>query len=125
MYLVADIFAITLKTVARGPTGDELRVFVQQQFETYEQGLLDPSFVNSELRSSVEHSHYQTLWEEYKRLRSISFLDFQQFCRDFCPQVFAVAYVHGNIEEDQAMNIMRTFVNNFQCKRKYNVSVRC
>lgn len=123
MHLVVEIFSKTLKLLAFGPTRELFKIVVQQQGEIYEREFLDPDSLVRELHSTVFGSHHHPLWEKYKRLRSISFWDFQQFCRSFCEQVEIVTFVHGNIDKDQSRKIMQNFLNDFQCKRIKNVSI--
>lgn len=120
---MADIFAKTLKTLAKGPIMDEFKMLVQQQFDIFEKELLDPWSVAWELHSNVALVHYHPLWEKYKRLQSISFLNFLQFCRDFCVQAELTVHASGNIDKSHAINIMRSFLDDFQCKRSINVSI--
>lgn len=124
MHLVFDIFSKTLISLPNGPTGKQFNVFVQQQFDIYEKEILDPSSIAEELHLSVIQSQYHPLWEKYKRLRSISFLEFEQFCRSFCEEVKMQALVHGNIDKDYATNIIKNILNDFQCKRIQNVSIK-
>lgn len=123
MDLVVDIFIKKLQSISNGPTQEQFDMFVQQQFEIYEKEMLNPEFVAGELLSTVTYSNYYPPWEKHKRLRSISFLDFQQFCRIFCEQVRVTVQMHGNIEEDHALVIMQNLLNNFQCKRIEIVSM--
>lgn len=123
MHLIFDIFSKNLKSLTSEPTEDEFEVFIQQQFVIYERDILDLNSLSRELHSSVVQSHYRPLWEKYKHLRSISFVDFQQFCRSFCEEVQMTALVHGNIDEDYAVNIMENILNDFRCERIENVSI--
>lgn len=125
MHLIFDIFSKHLKSLTHELTEEEeFNVFVQQQFVIYEMWILDPTSLSSELHSSLVQSHHHPRWEKYKRLRSISFVDFQQFCRSFCEEVKFTALVHGNIGEDYAVNIMENISNDFRCERIENVSIR-
>lgn len=122
MHLVFDIFGKALESVAVGPTEAEFEVFVDQQLEIYEKDILNSELMAEELLSSVLQSQFHPLWEKYKRLRSISFSDFQQFCRTFCEEVKIEAKVHGNFHEDDAVTIVENIANSFQCDRSANVS---
>lgn len=117
MHLVVDIFSKTLKSLPKGPTEEQFNVLVQQLIEDYEKEILNPESLHEELHASAVQSHYRPVWEKYKRLKSISFSDFQQFCCSFCMQVKIDAMVQGNIDKDHALDIMQNFLNNFQCER--------
>lgn len=120
--MAIDVFSKSLKTLVNGPTEEQFNVFVQQQLEIYEKEILNPDTLCKELYSSVVQSHYHPVWEKHKRLRSISFFDFQQFCRSFCVLVEIEASVHGNIGEDHAIEIMQNILNDFHCERTDVVS---
>lgn len=124
MPLVIDIFGKTLKSLTTGPTKEEFNVFVQKQLEIYERDILDTELMAYELHSSVVQSQYRPLWEKYNHLRSVSFSDFQQTCRSFCEEVKIEAVVYGNMYEDDGVEIMKNFLNDFQCKRIENVSIQ-
>lgn len=122
MHLVVDIFSTFLKSLVNGPTQEQFNVFVQKQFETYKKELLDPKSLSKELRSGVVQLYHHPVWEKYKRLRSISFTDFQQFCCSFCMQVKIEAMVQGNIDKNHSIDIMQNLLKNLQCERIHNVS---
>ena len=124
MDLVVDIFTKTLNSSSDGPTKEQFDVFVQKLFEIYEKAILSPKSLATEIHSTVVQSRYHPIWEKYKRLRSISFSDFQQFCRSFCERVNIEAMMSGNMDRDYALHIMQIILNNFQCKRYRIVSMK-
>ena len=124
MDLVVDIFTKTLNLLPSGPTKEQFDVFVQKLFELYEKEILSPNSLATELHSTVVQSHYHPNWEKYKRLRLISFSDFQKFCRRFCGRMEIEAMMSGNIDEDYALHIMQIILNNFQCQRYIIVSMK-
>lgn len=120
--MVVDIFSQALKSLSEGPTEEVFNVLVQQQFEIYEKEILNPDSVTKELRSSVIQLDYHPHWEKHKRLRTISYSDFQQFCRSFCEQVAIQAMAHGNIDKDHALDIVQNLLEHLRCERSENVS---
>lgn len=123
LHLIVDVFSKCLKSLADDSTEEQFNVFVQQQFKIYENIFLRPKALSKELRLNVIQSHHQPLYEKNKRLRSIKFADFQQFCRDYCEQVRIKAIIQGNVTEDRALNIMHNVLNELNCGRVKDVSI--
>lgn len=81
-----------------------------------------PKALSKELRLNIVQSHHQPLYEKNKRLRSITFADFQQFCRHYCDQVRIKALMQGNIHKDHAMEVMQNVLNDLKCGHVEDVS---
>lgn len=122
MHLAVDIFGKIMKSLISGPTEAEFKVLVQKQLEHYERGFLDPEAMVEELRLIAMQPQLLPISERYKPLRTITFSNFQQFCRRFCEDVEITAYVYGNMYEDHAVEIIENFADDFQCERVENVS---
>lgn len=122
LHLIVDVFSKCLKSLANDSTEEQFNVFVQQQFKIYENIFLRPKALSKELRLNIVQSHHQPLYEKNKRLRSITFADFQQFCRNYCEQVRIKALMQGNISKDHAMHIMQNVLNDLKCGRVEDVS---
>lgn len=123
LHLIVDVFSKCLKSLADDTTEKQFEVFVQQQFKTYENVCLRPKILSKELRLNVIESHHQPLYEKNQRLGSITFADFQQFCRKYCDQVRVKAIMQGNITEDRGLDIMNSVLNELNCGKVEDVSV--
>lgn len=124
LHLVVEEFCRCLKSLADDSTEEQFKVFVQQQYKTYENTFLNPRDLSNELRLTVTESHHQPLNDKYRRLKSITFDDFQIFCRDFCRQMRIKALIQGNITEKQAQNIAENVLKELNCRKIKNVSIR-
>lgn len=122
MHLLVDVFSKCLKSLADDSTEEQFNVFVQQQFKIYENIFLRPKSLSKELRLNIVQSHHQPLYEKNQRLRSITFADFQQFCRRYCDQVRIKALMQGNINKDHAMEVMENVLNDLKCGLVEDVS---
>lgn len=116
------MFTNCLKSLADDLTEKQFDVFLQQQFTSYADMFLLPKGLSSELCWNIIQSHGQPLYEKNKRLRSITFADFQQFCRDYCKQVRIKALVQGNVTEERALNVVHNVLNELNCGRVEDVS---
>lgn len=123
MHLVVEVFGKKLKALADGPTEEEFKFLVENLFESYEKEIIDPIAMADELYYRVMQPQFYPNWDRHKRLHSISFPDFQQFCRSFCEDVEFEAVVYGNMYNDQGIEIIENFLNDFPCKRGENVSI--
>lgn len=98
-------------------------MFVQQQFKTYENIFLRPHALAKDLHSNIIQAHYEPLYEKNKRMRSITFADFQQLCRHYCDQVRVKALMQGNIKKDHAMDIMQNVLKDLKFGKVADVSI--
>lgn len=124
MHLIVDVFSKCLNSLAQDTTEKQFEVFVQQQFKTYENIFLRPKVLSKELRLNIIESHHLPLYEKNQRLNSITFADFQQFCRNYCEQIRIKAIMQGNITEDRALNIMNNVLNELNCGRIKDVRIQ-
>lgn len=122
LHLLVDVFSKCLKSLADDSTEEQFNVFVQQQFKIYENIFLRPKALSKELRLNIVESHHQPLYEKNKRLRSITFADFQQFCRRYCDQVRIKSLMQGNINKDHATDVMQNVLNDLKCGQVEDVS---
>lgn len=122
LHLIVDELTNCLKSLADNVTEKQFDVFVQQQLKSYGNIFLVPKELSKELRLNIIQSHHQPLNEKNKRLRSITFTDFQQFCRNFCKQVKIKALVQGNVTEERALNVVHNLLNELDCGRVQDVS---
>lgn len=111
-----------LKSLADNITENTFDVFLQQEFNTYENCFLTPKLLLKEISQTIIKLNHQPIYERNKRLRSIKFSDFQRFCRNFCQQMRIKALVQGNVTEDRALNVMSDILNELNCGRVEDVS---
>ncbi|XP_031625679.1 nardilysin-like [Contarinia nasturtii] len=123
LHLIVDVFSKCLKSLADDTTEKQFEVFVEQLFKTYENIFLRPKVLAKELRLNIIESHHQPLYEKNQRLRSITFSDFQQFCRKYCEKVKIKAIMQGNLTEDRALNIMHNVLNELNCGKVEDLSL--
>lgn len=121
MHLVVEVFGIKLKSLATGPSKEEFKFLVEDLSEMYENELLDPVTMADELYYSVMQPQFHPNWDRHKRLHSISFSDFQQFCRRFCQYVQFSATMYGNLYKDHGIEITEFFLNNFPCNKRNEI----
>lgn len=122
LHLIVDVFSKCLKSLADDSTEEQFNVFVQQQFQEYQNDFLSPEDLSVELLLNIIHSDHHPLCERNKRLRSIKFGDFQRFCRNFCDQVRIKALIQGNVTKDLALKVVHNVLNELNCGRVEDVS---
>lgn len=122
LHIIVDEFTKYLKRLADDVTEDQFRVFVQQQFKTYENIFLKPKAFVNDLRLSVMERHRVPLNEKNQRLKLIQFNDFQVFCRNFTQQMKIKSIMQGNLKQEHALSIIQQVLSNLSCDKIENVS---
>lgn len=122
LHLLVELYVKGLKSVADDTTEEQFNVFMQQIYKAYENISLKPKAVSKELRLFVLEAHRMPLNERNQFLSSVTFAEFQQFCRDFCKQLQIKAIMQGNLVKDQALSIMQNALNALDCGKIEDVS---
>lgn len=120
-HLIVEVFVKCLKSLANDATEKQFEVFVQQQYKTYENIFIKPKVLGKELRLTILEEHHKLLCEKNQKLRTLTFTDFQEFCRKFTDGLRIKALLQGNLTEAQAQNIMQNVLNELEPKKLNDV----
>lgn len=124
MPLVIDIFRDCLKSLASIATEDQFRMAVQQQMNSNEFFLNRPEALAGHLSYNALQWRTPTTYERNQCLHSVTFADFQEFCRNFGSEMRIKALIQGNVTETQALSVMNKMLDELNFKRIDDVSTR-
>lgn len=110
-----------IKSLADDVTEEEFRVFVQQQNKTFANLFQKPDAIANELRLTVLEKERQPLYLKNRQLQTITFNDFQNFCRQFTKEMKIKAIMQGNLTQDRALPIIGNFLETLNCGKIENV----
>lgn len=123
MHLVIDIFLDCLKSLASISTEDQFRTAVQQQMNTNELFLNHPKSLAGHLSSNAIQWQTPTIYEKNQCLHSLTFADFQEFCRNFISKMRIKALIQGNVTESHALSVMNKMLDELNFKKIDDVSL--
>lgn len=110
-----------IKTLADDVTEEEFRVFVQQHNKALANAFQKPDSIANELRLTVIEKERAPMYLRNRQLRTITFNDFQHFCRNFTKEMKIKAIMQGNLTQDRAHSIVERFVETLNCGKIDNV----
>lgn len=119
---IVDILRDGWKSVANRTTEEQLKMVIEQNLKSYERGLFVPDSLSWGLSSNVTKWQVPSTYEKRKQLRSITFGDFQAFCRKFVDRMCIKALIQGNVTESHALDIINKMQNELRFKKIENVS---
>lgn len=117
------MFIKCLKSVTEDLTENEFKIFVQRQFQKFQNMCLRSNELATDLQLNILESHHQPFYQKYQCLRSINFIGFQQFCQSYCDQMKIKALMQGNITKEHSLNIMHNILNELNCGKVEDVRI--
>lgn len=86
----------------------------------------DSSLPNSwthDLRSYILPNHRASLFEIIPHLSSLRLVDFQRYCREYFKQVHVEVLIQGNVEREQALDMVNRLLNGVKWGKIDDVSL--
>lgn len=121
LHYIIEEFARGIKSLAEDISEDEFKTFVQQQYKVYSNIFQKPSAIGNELRLTILEKYRTPLTEKNQLLKTITYNDFRNFCRDFTKEMKIKAIIQGNISQERATQITEKLLQTMNCGKVNDV----
>lgn len=122
LHKIVESFVASLRTLADDVTEEQFHVFVEQQFKNLENLFVKPMAVNKDFRLSLVDTNHIPLPTRNRTLKTISFDDFKSFCNSFLQEIKIKTVMQGNLDGNQAKDIMNDVQKVLNCGKLKDVS---
>lgn len=96
---------------------------IQQQMNSNDFSLNRPETLAGHLSYNAIQWRTSTMYERNQCLHSVTFADFQEFCRNFGTEMRIKALIQGNVIESHALSVMNKMLDELNFKKIGDVSI--
>lgn len=91
-------------------TEDEFSEMIQDHLRLLDYGY-HPDDWTHDLRSYITPNHHASVFEVIPCLSTLRLVDFQRYCCDYFKQIHVEVLIQGNVEREQAIDVVNRLLN--------------